>query len=291
MRFSCCSKERCCAWLSSHSVSVQSRCLSVSQSVAEQTFSLYRVDAGIEVNGQHCRDVVLSRDLLPTLSYRPTRITFTFQQDVATAHRIARLSNSLESWRYTDFAYSNWLWPRKKKRPTNSPDLNTVDYKIWDRDQGYQPRTRVLRRNYITWMINQSINQPFVTIIVKPLGRTTFKKQAAMLNSPKNVKILQTVMQYSTLSNFIDKALGLCYMPVCGVTTILPDWGKYKCIPILILWSGTIKTTFAHTLHRRRANQKSLPLFVRGLRCVGVLTCMLRTNRRDMFALPLPYSL
>ena len=68
------------------------------------------------------RDILLTRDLLPDIKQYSDY--FTFQQDGAPAHR-ARKTVELLKVETPDFIPPN-LWP------PNSPDLNPVDYKIWD---------------------------------------------------------------------------------------------------------------------------------------------------------------
>jgi len=50
------------------------------------------VDPGVKVNGQYYQDILLSRDLLPDITQYSDY--FTFQQDRAPAHGLAKLSNS-----------------------------------------------------------------------------------------------------------------------------------------------------------------------------------------------------
>ena len=92
-------------------------CWLVCRHLGEQTF----VDAGVKVNGQYYRDILLTRDLLPDIKQYSDY--FIFQQDGAPAHR-ARETVELLKVETPDFIPSN-LWP------PNSPDLNPVDYKIW----------------------------------------------------------------------------------------------------------------------------------------------------------------
>jgi len=47
--------------------------------------NLHFVDPGVKVNGQHYRDILLTRDLLPDIKQYSDY--FTFQQDRAPAHR------------------------------------------------------------------------------------------------------------------------------------------------------------------------------------------------------------
>jgi hypothetical protein len=83
--------------------------------------SLHVVDAGVKINGQYYRDVLLMRDLLPDI--RHFSDFYTFQQDGAPAHRARETVDLLR--RETPDLIEPTLWP------PNSPDLNPVDYKIW----------------------------------------------------------------------------------------------------------------------------------------------------------------
>jgi len=73
------------------------------------------------VNGQYYQDILLTRDLLPDIMQYSDY--FIFQQDRAPAHR-ARETVELLKVETPDFIPPN-LWP------PNSPNLNSVDYKIW----------------------------------------------------------------------------------------------------------------------------------------------------------------
>ena len=88
----------------------------------ERTFTSLIPAPGVKVNGQYYRDILLTRDLLPNIKQYSDY--FTFQQDGAPAHR-ARETVELLKVETPDFIPPN-LWP------SNSPDLNPVDYKIWD---------------------------------------------------------------------------------------------------------------------------------------------------------------
>ena len=79
------------------------------------------VDPDVKMNGQYYRDMLLTRDLLPDI--KQYLDYFTFQQDGAPVHR-ARETVELLKVEMPDFIPPN-LWP------SNRPDLNPVDYKIW----------------------------------------------------------------------------------------------------------------------------------------------------------------
>jgi len=82
---------------------------------------LYFVDADVKINGQYYREVLLMQKLLPDV--KEFSDYFTFQQDSAPAHR-AKETVDLLKCETPDFIPPS-LWP------SNSPDLNPVDYKIW----------------------------------------------------------------------------------------------------------------------------------------------------------------
>src|SRR6218665_1919708 len=78
--------------------------------------SIYFVESGVKINGQCYRDVLLMEDLLPEI--RELFEFNIFRQDGAPAHR------AREAVETPDFINPT-LWN------PNSPDLNSVDYKIW----------------------------------------------------------------------------------------------------------------------------------------------------------------
>jgi len=79
------------------------------------------VEPGVKVNGAYYRDVLLRQELLPVMRQVSGGV-FVFQQDSAPAHR-ARETVQLLKNETPDFISPD-LWP------SNSPDLNPVDYKI-----------------------------------------------------------------------------------------------------------------------------------------------------------------
>jgi len=91
--------------------------------------SCFFVELGVKINGVYYRDVLLTQKLLPVIR-QISGNKFVFQKDSAPAHRaretIIELFISPEQW------------------PSNSPDLNPVDYKIWATMQQrvYQTKTR-----------------------------------------------------------------------------------------------------------------------------------------------------
>jgi len=91
------------------------------------------VDAGVKINGQHYRDVLLTQNLLPDI--RQYSDYYNFQQDGAPAHS-ARDTVQLLTW---DFITPS-LWP------PNSPDLNPVDYRVWGvlQERVYRENIRTL---------------------------------------------------------------------------------------------------------------------------------------------------
>ena len=77
--------------------------------------NLHYVDPGVKMNGQHYRDILLTRDLLPDIKQYSD--CFTFQHNGTETVELLKVETP-------DFIPPN-LWP------PNSPDLNPVDYKIW----------------------------------------------------------------------------------------------------------------------------------------------------------------
>ena len=80
------------------------------------------VDPGVKVNGEYYRDVLLSQQMIRAIKQVAGGM-FVFQQDSAPAHH-ARDTIQLLQRETPDFIGPD-LWP------SNSPDLNPVDYKIW----------------------------------------------------------------------------------------------------------------------------------------------------------------
>jgi len=80
------------------------------------------VDPGVKIDGAYYRNVLLSQQLLPAILQISGEF-FIFQQDSAPAHRARDTINLLE--RDTPAFISPDLWPQ------NSPDLNSVDCKVW----------------------------------------------------------------------------------------------------------------------------------------------------------------
>jgi len=83
------------------------------------------VDPGVKVNGQCYRSVLMSQQMIPAIK-QVAGDTFVFQQDSAPAHRARDTIQLLQRERETPDFIGPDLWP------PNSPDLNPVDYKIWD---------------------------------------------------------------------------------------------------------------------------------------------------------------
>ena len=94
--------------------------VSVRMSVLGRT-DLHFIDAGVKINGQYYREVLLMQKLLPVI--KEFSDYFTFQQDPAPAH-LAKEMVDLLKHETLDFIPPS-LWP------SNSPDLNLVDYRIW----------------------------------------------------------------------------------------------------------------------------------------------------------------
>jgi len=76
---------------------------------------------GVKVNGEYYRNV-LSQQMIPAIK-QVAGDTCVFQQDSAPAHRARDTIQLLQ--RETPDVIGPVLWP------PNSPDLNSVDYKIW----------------------------------------------------------------------------------------------------------------------------------------------------------------
>ena len=94
--------------------------VSVGVSALDRT-SIHFVEPGVRVNGRYYRDVLLMQELLPDI--RQLSEIYVFQQDSVPVHR-AREAVDLFTKETPDFIRLT-LWP------PNSPDLNTVDYKVW----------------------------------------------------------------------------------------------------------------------------------------------------------------
>ena len=120
------------------------------------------VEPGAKVNGVYYREVLLSQELLPAIR-RIAGDFYTFQQDNAPAHR-ARETVQLLRAETPDFITPD-MWP------SNSPDLNPVDYRIWGvmQERVYQKPVRdvedLKQRLVETWsdidqnVIDQAIDQ------------------------------------------------------------------------------------------------------------------------------------
>jgi len=80
------------------------------------------VDAGVTIDIAYYRNILLSRQLLSVIRQISGEF-FVFEQDSALAHRARNTISLLE--RDTSAFISPDLWP------PNSPDLSTVDYKVW----------------------------------------------------------------------------------------------------------------------------------------------------------------
>jgi len=108
------------------------------------------VDSGVEIGGAYYRNVLLSQQISGEF--------FIFQQDSAPAHRARDTINRLERDRPAFNSPDPW--------PPNSPDLNTIDYKVWGVMQHRIYQTKVkddLKRHLIdVWsssLIDDAINQ------------------------------------------------------------------------------------------------------------------------------------
>ena len=83
---------------------------------------LFFVEPGVKDDDKYSQDVLLSQQMLPAIRH-VAGDNFAFQQDSAPAHRAHDTVELLQ--RETADFISPELWP------SNSPDLNPVDYKIW----------------------------------------------------------------------------------------------------------------------------------------------------------------
>jgi len=113
------------------------------------------VKPAVKINGAYYRDVLLKKQLLPTIR-RISADMFIFQQDNAPAHRARDTVEFLK--RETPAFIGPDLWP------PNSPDLNLVDYKIWATME--QQHTRERSMILMNWenssqplIMNSAINQ------------------------------------------------------------------------------------------------------------------------------------
>jgi len=80
------------------------------------------VEPGVKVNGSYYRDVLLSQQMLPAIR-RMAGDMFVFQQDSPPAHRAFATVEYLRQNTPEFISPDRW--------PSNSPDLNPIDYKIW----------------------------------------------------------------------------------------------------------------------------------------------------------------
>lgn len=120
------------------------------------------IDPGVKINGAYYRDVLLTQEMLPVMR-EISGDFFIFQQDSAPAHRARETVSFLQ--REVPALIAPDLWP------SNSPDLNPVDYKVWGtmQDRVYQTKVRdvedLKRRLIDVWnsleqsVIDDSINQ------------------------------------------------------------------------------------------------------------------------------------
>ena len=95
------------------------RCPSEFQNSAAQ--GCFFVEPEVKINGAYYRDVLVTQKLLPVIR-QISGNEFVFQQDSAAVHRARETTELLH--RETPNFISPEQWP------PNSPDLNSVDYKI-----------------------------------------------------------------------------------------------------------------------------------------------------------------
>jgi len=96
--------------------------VSVGVSAALGTTTIHFIEPGVKVNGQYYRKDLLMQKFLPDICQLQSDF-YVFQQDSAPAHR-ARETIQLLTMETPEFIPPT-LWP------SNSPDLNPVDYKVW----------------------------------------------------------------------------------------------------------------------------------------------------------------
>jgi len=92
-------------------------------SVAVFCTPLFFVEPGVKVYGRYYRDVLLKQQMLPVMR-RIAGDTYVFQQDSAPAHGARDTVQLLQQETLQFNAPDLWL--------PNSPDLNLVDYRVWD---------------------------------------------------------------------------------------------------------------------------------------------------------------
>lgn len=82
------------------------------------------IDKNVTINGKGYREYVLERVLQPWAEQHFGKQRWTFQQDSAPAHREKLTQEWLEK-NVSDFIrWTQW--------PASSPDLNPLDFSIWD---------------------------------------------------------------------------------------------------------------------------------------------------------------
>ena len=86
------------------------------------------VDPAVKINGAYYRDVLLTQQLLHVVQ-EISRDFFILQQDSAPVHRARDTIKLLERETHTFIAPNLW--------PSNSPDLNPLDYMIWGQVHKY----------------------------------------------------------------------------------------------------------------------------------------------------------
>lgn len=81
------------------------------------------VDRGVKINKEVYVDVIIKRNLIPwTISHFGGR-PWTFQQDWAPAHGAKYTMDSLKTLKVDTWTKDLW--------PSNSPDLNPMDFSVW----------------------------------------------------------------------------------------------------------------------------------------------------------------
>ena len=85
--------------------------------------SVVFVESGEKVNSEYYREHVLRQGLLPVIQATCARHNWTLQQNRASSHAVQNTINFLRHENVTFMEPDMW--------PTNSADLNPVDYAIW----------------------------------------------------------------------------------------------------------------------------------------------------------------
>jgi len=108
--------------------------------------NIHVLEPGVKINGAYYRGVVLRQMLLPDIRAASGSEFFVFQQDSAPSHR-AKDTVALLDQETPDFIPPA-VWP------SNSMDLNPVDYTVWGVLQERVYRTKISDVNELKRRIN-----------------------------------------------------------------------------------------------------------------------------------------